>query len=271
MIGQKKLLKTLDDLIDSNKLPRLMILVGEEGSGRSQICEYVGKRLGISTVFCENSADDVRETVANAYKTGAKVLNIFKDIDDMSNASKNALLKVIEEPPNGAYFIMTSRDIGNSALATIRSRGTVFYMDAYTVDELLAYAKSNYPNTDVYLGDVARVAETPNEVDLLMSIGVADFFDFVDLVIDNISTVSGANSFKIGEKISFKNGDGKYDLKLFLKIFMKKCSDMIVSDPLRYAEGVGITSKYLQELSVSGINKQFVFDNWLLQIREAWM
>ena len=273
LIGQAHLTEVLTQLIENDKLPRLIILVGVRGSGKGQMCEWIGEKLGIDTVEHETKAEVVREVVDQAYKTSAKILHVFRDIDDMSSASKNALLKVIEEPPNGAYFIMTSKDISNQALATIRSRGTVFYMDAYTYDELIEYAThSNYSLTEDMLRKVVGVCETPTEIDMLMKCGVTDFFNFVNLVIDNIATASGSNSFRIGEKLAFKSDEtDKFDLTLFLKTFMKRCSDLISEEPLKYAEGVKITSKYLQELSVASVNKQFVFDNWLLDIRQAWM
>ena len=272
MIGQKHLSEILYKMVQDDKLPRLIILVGARGSGRGMMCQYIGDILGVDTMEHDTKAEVVREVVDEAYKTSAKVLHIFRDIDDMSKASKNALLKVIEEPPNGAYFVMTSKDISNQALATIRSRGTVFYMDAYTQDELMQYARSYYPNTTTDLNKVVKICETPYEVDEMMSCGAEEFFEYVDKVIDNIAVVSGSNSFKIGERLAFKaSDDNKYDLTLFFKIFMKKCSDLIAEEPLKYAEGVKITSKYLQELSVAAVQKQPVFDEWLLQIRKAWM
>lgn len=271
IIGQKNLLKSLKTLIDGGKLPRLIILVGAQGSGKGEVCNILGEMLDVPVIWCASKADDVRDVVERSYKTGAKVLNVFRDIDEMSQSAKNALLKVIEEPPNGAYFVMTSKDISNAALATIRSRGTVFYMDAYTADELKTYAKQKYTASDADLQAVANVCETPYDVDMLMSSDVKEFFSFVDLVVNNIATVSGSNSFKIGDRLSFKAGDGKYDLSLFWRVFMQRCSQKMQLDPLRYAEGISVTSKYLQDLSIAGINRQFTFDTWLLDIRSRWM
>lgn len=270
LIGQSNLINTLSGLVDSGKLPRLIILVGARGSGKGLICDKIGEMLGVPVVQCSTKAEDVRDIVDQSYKTGTSVLNVFRDIEEMSNAAKNALLKVVEEPPNGAYFAMTTRDINNSALATIRSRGTVFYMDAYTKDDLIEYARSKYADVDI--DDVCGVCETPYDIDMLMKFGADEFFEFVDKVVDNIATVSGSNSFKISGKIAFKADDTKkYDLDLFLKIFIQKCSERITEDPFKYADGIRITSKYLQDLAIAGINRQFVFDAWLLDIRRSWM
>ena len=65
--------------------------------------------------------------------------------------------------------------------------------------------------------------------------------------------------------------DNKYDIKLFWKAFMNICTSRLREEPLRYASGIKITSKYLQELRITGINKQSAFDCWVLDIRKEWM
>jgi hypothetical protein len=113
---------------------------------------------------------------------------------------------------------------------------------------------------------------TPGEVDLLMEMGPVEFYEYAEKVVDNVAVVSGANSFKIAQKIKFKDTDtDKYDLRLFWKAFMTICSSRLREDPHRYAEGIKITSKYLQELRITGINKASTFDCWLLDIRKEWM
>ena len=60
-------------------------------------------------------------------------------------------------------------------------------MDAYTYQELLEYAEnSKYAVTEEMLKKVVGVCETPYEIDLLMKYGVDDFFNYVNLVIENI-------------------------------------------------------------------------------------
>ena len=84
-----------------------------------------------------NSISEVRETIENAYTITDTTCYIFRNADDMKNEAKNALLKVVEEPPNNAYFIMTVQNIDNM-LGTIKSRGTVIKMEPYTREELLS-------------------------------------------------------------------------------------------------------------------------------------
>ena len=276
MIGQVELKKKIMAQIENNTFPRFSILVGQPGSGKKLMCGFISTHLHAYPYHCGIGVDDIRRMITEANKVSAKMVFIIPDADKMSVAAKNALLKVTEEPPQNAYFIMTLTDV-NSTLNTIKSRGTVYYMDNYSVDNLYEYARSatNYTLHDDEFDIIRNICETPGEINTLLGndkCGVLDFYDYVEKVVDNIAVVSGSNSFKISEKIAFKESDvDKFDLKLFWKSFMTICVSRLRKDPFRYSAGVKITSKYLQELRLTGVNKQATFDMWLLDIRQEWM
>lgn len=273
MIGQNKLISQFSELAHKDKFPRFSIIVGQTGSGKKTLAkevvdswnswdavEYV--QLG------DVKVDTIRDMITEAYKVPYKYVYVIPDADNMSLAAKNALLKVTEEPPNNAYFIMTLQDESNT-LATIKSRGTIFRMEPYSAQDIGDYYTQTY---DANLDDIILdVCEVPGDVDIMKSVGAIKFYDYVKMVVDNIAEVSGANSFKIADKIALKDEEGKYDIRLFWRLFTKVCLDEIKSDPLKYANGIKITSKYLQELKITGISKPAMFDAWILDIREAWM
>lgn len=273
MIGQKLLKNKISKQIEENTFPRFSIIVGQRGSGKKLIAEYIAKSLNATAINIGTAVDKIRAMIYESYKIFAKVVYIISNADNMSNQAKNALLKVTEEPPNNAYFILTLQD-DQQTLATIRSRGTIFRMDNYTVEELSEYATDKYDSENRNTLPIIRsVCETPGEVDVLEKLNAIEFYDYINLVIDNIAEVSGANAFKIGDKIAFKETDtSKYDLRLFWKAFMSRCSERLCdTNGLKYATGIKITSKYLQELNITGINKSATFDSWLLDIRSEWM
>ena len=271
MIGQKNLQTTIKELIDNESFPRFTILVGQEGSGKKLMSHKIAALLNAPCAVINITVDDVRDMISEAYKISMPTVYVLADADKMSPAAKNALLKVTEEPPQSAYFILTLTDL-NSTLATIRSRGTVFYMDPYSRDEIDCYYHDNYSSYADERAVIDELCETPGEVEMLHNMGVVALKEFAEKVVDNIAEVSGSNSFKIAASIKFKDTDeNKYDLRLFWKAFMFICSDRLRDDPSRYATGVKITSKYLQELRITGINKQSTFDMWLLDIRKEWM
>lgn len=256
MIGQKNLRCRLDDLLDNDIFPHCSLFIGPKGSGRKTLLN----NMFHGSIYLENnSVESVRKMIEMAYKVSGRKF-ILPDIDTMSNTAKNAMLKVIEECPNDNYFIMTAED-ENNVLDTIRSRAFIFHMDRYTPDEIYQYAMGYaHDNEDI----IKDICETPGDVDLLYKDSPKEFYDYVQLVVNNIAEVSVANAFKIANNVALKDGAEGYDLRLFWKAFIKVCFDA-----KRY-DWIDITSRYLQKLRIKGVNRQMLFDNWMLGVRELW-
>ena len=192
----------------------------------------------------------------------------------MSISAKNALLKVTEEPPRQAYFIMTVDALSNT-LPTLKSRGTVFKIRPYTRDNLTDYFFSEFNYVEDDMDKILDVCVVPGEVNKLMQMIGTDtlnsFFDYINLVVDNIGTSDGANVFKIGGKISFKKDDDLWDINMFLRAIRSACvSKLIDTHDIVYSKYVIETSKALSELSIRGIHKKSTFDLWILNMRSAW-
>ena len=269
MIGQVNLQSQIEQLIENHTFPRFSIFVGPKGSGKKTFAHLIYQKFGKGLfVNIGISVDAVRQCIAESYTIrGQQVIYLFADADNMSNAAKNALLKVTEEPPNNAYFIMTLED-ENNTLETIRSRGTVFYMDRYMPDEIEEYFKQRFGVLyDREISIVRDLCETPGDVEEIMKYDATNFYDYVQLVVDNIVEVSLANAFKIPSKVALKDDAEGYDLRLFWKAFMKVLVD---TNRTHDFGAITITSKYLQKLKAKGINRQMLMDNWILEIRELW-
>lgn len=278
MIGQHLLQSRIEQLIKNRTFPRFSIFVGPMRSGKKTLVrelKTIFDKWRVSSDYVtlyelpDVKIDTIREVIAQSYKQIMTTLYVIPDADNMSNAAKNALLKVTEEPPNNAYFIMTLED-ENNTLETIRSRGTVFRMSPYKADEIGAYFYDKYHATHGEEEEqiVRDICATPGEVDTLMSYGITDFYDYVQLVVDNIADVSLANAFKIPNKVALKDTDEGYDLRLFWRAFINVVVDRaIISNEPLYA--VGVTSKYLQKLRIKGINKQMLMDMWIIDVREV--
>ena len=272
MIGQKNLLQKIEKQIVDDSFPHFCIITGPEGSGKKTLAHkiYSMFRKGVLTVY-GIGINEVRQAIAQSYLlSGSKSFILFADADKMSNEAKNALLKVTEEPPNDAYIIMTLQDL-STTLDTIKSRATIYTMDNYTVDEIDQYYQSKKDSPDkeerIIISDIC---ETPGEVDTMLSQGVLDFYNYVKLVIDNISEVTDANSFKIADKLALKADSTGYDLKMFFKVFMSICIKYMKDEPLKYSWGVSTTGKYLSQLGIRGVNKQMLVDSWILDMRKIW-
>lgn len=256
MIGQKYLKKYVKTLIEEDNFPRFSIFVGPKGSGKKRFLrEY------FEGIYPEdNKVDSIRKIIDMAYKVAHKTF-IIPDADDMSNAAKNALLKVVEECPNDNYFIMTLEDEVNT-LVTIRSRAQIFYMDMYFPKDLRDYADAIGIKDEEELKIIADVCTTPGDINILCKQGVKDFYEYTKLVLDNVADVSLANALKIPDKLALKDGDDGYDLRLFLRMFMSLCITNQAN-----ARWVEYTSKCLTKMRMKGINKQMLLDTWILSLR----
>lgn len=269
MLGQERLLSTVDRLL-KHSAPALTIIVGPESSGKGEVAKYIAKKLNASFTDCGIKADDVRKTINTAYRQSRSAVYMFSNADKMSPTAKNALLKVTEEPPRQAHFVLTLTDVNNT-LETLRSRGTVLYMQAYTPADILKYCKSsNFRFTEEELAILQEICVTPGEVEQFKDGGVADFYSFVETVANYVKTVSTANALKIGTKLKIKDTDTDWDIALFMRTLMLVYGNRMKENPsVESFQCVKIVSKYLSQLRVNGINKAATVDTLILELRSV--
>lgn len=265
MIGQKDLINSIRREIENNCYPRFAIVVGEKGSEKNEVGYLVSKYLNANYVCVEDcKVDIIRDMIHEAYKVRTVTVYNIINADAMSIQARNSLLKVTEEVPNKAYFVMTLED-ENNTLPTIRSRGAVYKLKPYTSEELLTYAREEYNYSDDICSIILKLSDTPGDVNILHEYNPEVFYEFVEKVVDNIAVTNGCNSFKIASSIALKDSDSdKYDLKLFWKAFCNVCLDK------KYLYGILVTSRYMSQLRVRTINKTMLFDKWIIDIRQEW-
>lgn len=276
MIGQKRLLDELDSL---KTLPRTMIISGSRGGGKKLIAKKIAEKLDAEMIMCDGKVDTVREVTELAYKLVDNIMYVFPNVENMSTAAKNALLKITEEPPNKSYFVLTTTDL-SQVLDTIKSRAVIFFIDTYSQLEIEEYIDLKYSVNEIDKEYISAVCSVPGQVDLLMQYNISEFADFINLVINNIFEVNIANAFKISNRLQLKQDDDGYDLVLFfralqhevvadLKAVAMNVSKNYTKDEVRAkVRFVEATTEAIIELSYISFNKQSIFDSWLLKIRE---
>lgn len=270
MLGQTRLRELVTQQIQDGTFPHFCILNGAVGSGKKTfIDEVIIPSIGGIKYPVEVSIEGIREMIKQAYTINTPIVYVIQDADKLSVPAKNALLKVTEEPPNDTYIIMTLENMDNT-LSTIRSRSTVYSMDIYSGTELREYYEKVCPDgKDLQV--ILDLCENPGEIDALINIGVAQFYDYVEQCVDNVAETTISNVFKLGDKLSLKQGAEGYDLKLFFKAFISVCLTRAhTGDTLKYTAGISITSKFLQQISINGVSKQMLLDDWILEMRQAW-
>lgn len=281
MVGQKEVLKQIDNLIEKG-FPRFIVITGQKGQGKTELAIEISKRMKVPFCNFGIKIDEIREMIEMSYKQTEPIIYLIQNTDKMSIGAKNSLLKVIEEPPNNAYFIMELQQIENT-LETIKSRCQEIKMGSYTERDICDFL-SDIP--DIELEDrkiISHAAQNKYQIDLLIKYKPKEFFDYVDKVYDNIYKVQSANSFKIAEKLDLKDTGEGYDLEMFWNMYIYRCIGELFDlmaypgTEERWAEAdivdkcIRITEKYKQKLNINGINKQSLVDMWILDIRKEWL
>ncbi len=87
----------------------------------------------------------VRDFCAPVYLTPSELdfkVYIFDEADAITPQAQNALLKIIEEPPQGVYMFLLCEN-ALSLLSTVRSRAQKITLERFEADKLLDYAKTH--------------------------------------------------------------------------------------------------------------------------------
>lgn len=260
MIGQTKWRALFKEYTNNGTLPHCIALIGSEGCGKYTLANEIAEYLGACTVNVEHSVEAIREMVATANKSSVTTVYIVKRADELSVQGGNALLKILEEPPKSAYFILTVRN-PSLFMDTLQSRCSCYTMSTYTRAELCEY--NNGEKSPVF-------CRTPHDIDLYNQYN--DIEEFVQLVIDNVGDVPLLNAMKIGERVGKDNG---YDMRFFFEVFKCKCLEKIRHTCTRaelmvLQDWITITSDYEKHASRLGTNLSMVMDMWLLDIRGSY-
>ena len=151
VVGQKHIIKTLQNAIESNKVAHAYIFSGPRGTGKTTTAKLLAKALNCSDPShkpcnkCENciainegrhpdiieidaasnnGVDEIRdliEKVKYAPIQGKYKVYIIDEVHMLTPGAFNALLKTLEEPPEHVIFILATTDV-HKVLPTVLSR-----------------------------------------------------------------------------------------------------------------------------------------------------
>lgn len=269
MIGQKELRQRISDMVSENVFPQFAMIVGEEGSGKKTLVKEIEKLWPEKYWLQDVSVDTIRKMITQAYKCTGKMLYIIPDAHRMSPQAKNALLKIVEEPPKFATFIMTV-SYEQTILGTLKSRGTIFQMNRYSRAELQEYLMhSKSAQNERY---ILSVANTMSDIDKLLKIEITALQKHINTVLDKANTLTLANLLKSATLIDFKGEDG-YDVSIFFKAVREEIYERAKSKDrpeniLMLYRMLEVTERSLSDIQNPAINKRYTYESWLFSIRE---
>lgn len=217
IVGQKHFQNVLakESVINGKMQPFIVV----SGRGKEQvrmILEKLASDRKCDLVFVGHKVDEIREIIDMAYSQVNPIIYAILESDRMSLGAKNAMLKITEEPPNMATFIMFTENM-ESVLPTIKSRAYKVNMGDYNEKELIAYANiEDLSDTEKYY--IKAICEVPEDVDMLVGMAnIEGFGDFVENVVRGIPRAKLSNALKVSTRLSTKADDGKYNVRLFMQ------------------------------------------------------
>lgn len=211
-----------------------------------------------------------------------KKIFIIRNIDNSMESAQNKLLKVLEEPPQNVYFIITCFN-PNLLLPTIKSRCNKIELAKIDKNLIMEAIKDNDNKSlitaisDGHLGRAIELAKN-NEINQIFELA--------------LSIVTKMKSSKMVLSFSNKINNFKDDLTLLIEIFCMILEDMLFIKTVRYdylkfkeyrkdleevideysvkaiCEIQNNVNKALKEISYNG-NIVLIIENLLLNILEV--
>lgn len=163
-------------LIDSylEMMPHSLLLVAPSGSGKLYRAMWLAEQAQLTPIHVSVLSDKKLigiEQIQHLYtqtRSGSPTMVIIEGAEQMSTDAQNALLKLLEEPPESTHFTLTANST-EGVLPTIRSRCQVITLIPPTVPDLKKYARTISKDLDDSELS-ALVATTQGRVGTLMSI-----------------------------------------------------------------------------------------------------
>lgn len=168
LYGNTALIKHVTSAIDEGRFSHAHIIEGDRGSGKLTFARLTAAYLAggmdnplAMKIILGNSpdvteydvpekkkfitVDTVRQIKYDAYiKPNELDVRVFiiKNADSINTAGQNALLKLLEEPPQGVYFFLLCENV-SSLLPTVRSRAQCIRMERFSEENLGDFLRKN--------------------------------------------------------------------------------------------------------------------------------
>jgi len=271
ILGHENEINILSNIISSKKVSHSYLFCGPSGIGKLMMAKefaklilnvnnlnscpdyiYICKKEDKKNIVVEQIRESIVDTIFITPATGDMKVYIIDGAESLNDASQNALLKTLEEPPKHAVIILIAASSAN-ILPTVISR--VYTVNFNKLDGKIIEKYINQ-NFDVQLdnniiefidGSIGFATEIINEK-------LIDELNKITDLYSNIVTKNIVKCMKESEKIDFNK---KYILDYLQHVFFSKDKYLCTE----------IVEKAKERLKYNG-NYDIVIDNMILKCIE---
>ena len=256
----------IDSYNNLSNFPHTLMLLGDSGSGRHTVGNYIVKKFSVPCIDLTNVLNTSNtEQFSNFVFTNMISSTVpkvyFIDFDKIySNKAlkQNSILKLVEEPQSNIFIVMFAVNI-NSVLGTIYNRCQVWKLPTYTKTDLLEFTKDTL---------ILDVVNTPGQVIKLNNVDIKALSEYAKLVIDKAASSNFSNVLTIPEHIAFKHEPDKYDVDLFIRFLLYYAKQAVLSKYNKRNYYIfECTRKLFNIYYSSAVDGKMLFHNYLTKLK----
>lgn len=261
IVGQNSLLTTIDkSTLDT--FPHTLLLVGERGSGKHLIVNYIGNHFGLDVV---DLTDNISLETINEISLRSNPYIYLIDGTKLTDKKENVILKFLEEPLKNSFIVIIC-EATQQLLSTIVNRCRRWDLNKYSKKDLSVFL--NDPNdikSTILLDDVAT---TPGQIIEFQKQDLVSIIQLCNTIIDKIAGANCQNTLTITNKIAFNHEEEKYDLDCFVRCMLYSIRKRIVENNSLQNSLAFVRTKQLEnDRYIHNINLLNLFNVYLIDMK----
>lgn len=257
MIGQEKLISELDKYT-LKTLPKTLLFLGEQGSGRRTLIKSMAARFSLPIIEITN--DTSAEQLIDFSQSVLKTL-YFINLDNIIQKNQNKFLKFIEEPSENTFIILIAEH-ESSILSTIFNRCVTYRLENYSLDQLKQVAI--YSDELIY-----KICQTPGKLKNIDEQSFKKLYNLCETIVSKANRASFANTLSISTKINFKEEYNKFDVELFFKLLNYVAFNFYLKNNTKLSKDIfNLTNKQINNFRNNNIDKQKFTNLFLIELWE---